>query len=107
MKKILFDLCSYIRCEAEGAEFTIYVNSFPDSKNKMIKFHNTIKLIYRSGDYISKIYETCDENLLLQDALTSHYELVPSNHAFKMFILFDLNNRQIFEVVAEIISITE
>lgn len=90
---------SYKCCHTCERDLFVILDSW-DSKIIEIEFINAIRFIYNGGDFPQGIYEKTNDEILL-NALKSHYEKIPQNHNFKIFIILDIQDEPIFEVISE------
>lgn len=97
----------YKATKYENSNLTVKIISW-DEKIISIIFFNVIKFIYKDGSIIDSVYEDVTENSFLSEALALYYNnLIPEHHLFKRFIIIDIEDYPIFEVVAEKISISK
>jgi len=97
---------SYQSCEMRQRDLIVSINSW-DEKTIKVKFHNTIGFTCKTGSFISGIYESENESLLLEEALELYYEKAPKPHQFKVYSIIDIEESKLFEVIAEEVFVTK
>lgn len=100
-----FSDATYISCNAENGNLTVYLNSWDDKKIK-IEFTNAIQFIYKNGGFVSGLFET-KNSTYLQNSLSFYYEKIPQNQPFKSFVISDIDDFPLFEVIAEKVIVTK
>lgn len=95
----------YKSFKTQNGDLTINIISW-DNKNISIVFFNVIKFKYNEGSFIEDVYEITSENPFLSDAFNDCNNNFKSCD-FKMFVVNDIDDCHIFEVVAEKVSITK
>jgi hypothetical protein len=96
----------YRSCEMSDGKLIIYLNSW-DNKTLKISFSNPIKFVYKLGSIVSGIYEKLDDSPFLDEALSRYYQEIPQDHPFKVFIIEDIEDFVVFEIVAEEAVVTK
>ena len=91
---------SYRSCKTDNSNLIVYFDSW-DDKTIKITFFNAIRFLYRGGSFIAGIYEKTEDLSFLLEALSSEYVEIPEDHPFKMFVVIDIDDQPVFEVVAE------
>lgn len=101
---------AFIGSSLSGDELVLYLNSWDEKEIKII-FKNPIYFIYKTGDVIDGIYEKKNCLSELNTILSGYYEQVfgvtgkfPKQHLFRLFVMRDIYDRPIFEIVAESIT---
>jgi len=96
---------TYKSCELSNSQLKLNIISW-DNKAIEIMFSNTILLHYRIGSFVSKCCETNNIELI-NEAINRYYEIIPTSHDFKSFTIVDIDDKIMFEIVAEDAKITK
>lgn len=87
-------------------DLTIHIVSW-EEKDITVVFFNVIQFVFRQGSVIEDIYEGVNDSAFLLEVLQRHYNKIPVKHTFKNFIILDINDTPIFEVISEKVIITK
>lgn len=95
---------TYEFCEANVDMLNISINSW-DQKIIVVSFKNIILFNFKLGSIVSGIYENTERSELLNEALKLYYENIPEDFPFKEFLILDIDDKPIFQVIAENINV--
>lgn len=94
----------YKSFETNDGNLTVNITSW-DGKNIFVMFFNAIKFKYSEGSFVEGVYEIVSENSFLSEDFNNNNYF--KNYDFKTFVINDIDDCHIFEVIAEKISITK
>lgn len=94
---------SYLYCKTEDDNLFVFINSW-DNKIVKVSFFNAIQFIGCSS-FVEDVYEVEEKSQFLEEALKLYYRVVPETCPFKVFVIKDIDEVAIFEVVAEGVQI--
>jgi hypothetical protein len=95
---------SYENCFTDTNDLTVTLKSL-DNKKIVITFFNILRYNYYLCNFISNIYEETVETPFLKEALSLKYKDIPPDLPFKEYLILDIEDTPIFQVVAENVKI--
>lgn len=113
MKKIVFDHIDFADSEFSNFELLQNIDALKirliswDERELILFFQNPIQFVFKQGDVVSNLYECMQNTPFLQEALSINYTKLPTEHPFKLFQLYDIDDFPFIEVVAESVRITK
>ena len=82
----------------------IYLESWEERRLK-IMFIDVVGFIYQTGNLVSNLYVTREENLFFEESLSRAYTKKPESHPYKLFYLENISNYPFIQVVAKHVEV--